>query len=144
MTTYVDHTNAGKDVEITDDTKAKWLLDQGYISRKTASKAKDADERGRYATSPPASDDPTLAENRERPTPPEKIKPHVANSDDTGTSGETTHGKDMGLDADVRPGAPKVKVTTTKDAGTLPETDPGASLKAEIDKEQEKVTPGQA
>ena len=118
MTTYVDHTNGGVDVDITDETKAKWLLDQGYISPKTKSKAKDADVRGIYATSPAAKDDPTLAENREAPVPVDKLEPHLANGGDEGDSGETVHGKDMGLGVEPKGGqVPDVKVTTHKDAG---------------------------
>lgn len=115
MTTYIDHTNAGAEVEIDDAAKAKWLLDNGYISPKTPSKAKDADQRGVYATSPPADEDPTLAENREAPTPVDKIKPHLANDGDEGQTGETVHGKNMGLDAEpVADGGPDVKVKTGK------------------------------
>lgn len=121
MTTYIDHTNAGAEVEIDDAAKAKWLLDNGYISPKTPSKAKDADTRGIYATSPPADQDITLAENRERPSSPDKIKPHVAN-DDGATGGETVHGKNMGLDADlVSPDtAPTVKINTGKTPASKP------------------------
>jgi hypothetical protein len=110
MTTYIDHTNAGAEVEITDEAKAKWMLDNGYISPKTASKAKDADQRGVYVTSPPADKDITLAENREQPTPPSKIEPHVANDvEPEGT--EIVHGKNMGLDAEpVAPTGPEVEI----------------------------------
>lgn len=115
MTTYVDHTNAGADVVIDDEAKANWLLSQGYISKKTASKAKDADQRGIYVTSPPADQDPTLAENRERPVPVNKIEPHVANdAEPEGT--EVAHGKNMGLDAEqVAPTGPEVEIKVAKD-----------------------------
>ena len=109
MTTYVDHTNAGSDVEIEDAAKAKFLLENGYISRKGKPSEKDA-ERGLYATSVPADSDPTLAENREKPVPVNKIPAHVANEGDE-AQGETVHGKNMGLDAEpVAATGPKVKV----------------------------------
>lgn len=110
MTTYIDHTNAGVEVEITDEAKAKWMLDNGYISPKTASKAKDADQRGIYVTSPPADKDITLAENREQPTPASKIEPHVANDAEPEAT-EVAHGKNMGLDAEpVAPTGPDVEI----------------------------------
>ena len=66
----------------------------------------------------PASDDPTLAENREKPVPVDKIKPHLANENPEAAEGETTLGKSMGLDAKVdKATAPAVKVTSHKDAG---------------------------
>jgi hypothetical protein len=112
MTEYIDHTNAGAKVDIDDEAKAQWMLDNGYISKVTPSKAKDAGDRGVYVTSPPADQDPTLAENREKPAEP---KPHVANGDDEGQSGETVHGRNMGLDAEpVADSGPKVEVKTGK------------------------------
>lgn len=120
MTTYVDHTNAGADVEIEDEAKAKFLLENGYISPKTKSKAKDADQRGLYATSVPAAADPTLAENREAPVPVNKIEPHVANdAEPEGT--EVAHGKNMGLGAEpVAPTGPEVEVKADKPGAKAP------------------------
>lgn len=116
-TTYLDATNGNAEVSLKDDAKTKWLLDNGYLTLPKPGK-KDED-RGLTATSPPASADPTLAENREKPTPVDKFEPHLANGDDDPSeNAETVHGRHMGLDAEPvgNPG-PDVKVTTHKDAG---------------------------
>jgi hypothetical protein len=143
MAKYTDNTNGGVEVDRDPaDPTTKWLLEQGYLG-KVKTSDKDGN-RGLVATSTPAKDDPTLAANREKPTPVDKIKPHLANGDDTGDTGETVHGKHMGLDAEVTSTAPTVKVKPNaaagKDAGVSDDT--GASLKPEIDKGTEKVTTG--
>jgi hypothetical protein len=118
MTIYTDNTNGGVDIDLdADAAKTKWLLEQGYIGKKRTGK-KD-EERGRDATSVPAAEDPTLAVNRESPVPIGSIEPHLANGDDEGDTGETTHGKNMGLEAEaVAETGPDVKVRTHKNAGT--------------------------
>ena len=106
---YIDHTNAGQTVTIDDPARAAWLLAEGYISEPDGS---PDDERGIYQTSEPASGDITLAENREKPVPPSKIEPHLANEGDEGDQGETVHGTHMGLDKEPAAGAPDVEVKT--------------------------------
>lgn len=111
-TVYIDHTNGGKETTDIDPKQVDFLLSQGYISKKGGNK----EDFGRTATAPAAKDDPTLAANREAPVAPNALKPHVSNMESPG--GETTLGKDRGLDAAPK-GAhlPKVKVTSDKDAG---------------------------
>ena len=147
-TTYLDATNGNAEVELDpSDAKTKWLLSEGYL---TIVKPKKADEdRGRDMTSVPAQFDPTLAVNREKPTPVNDIPPHVANGDDEGDEGETTHGANMGLDADPvgnTDQAPDVKITTHKDAGTEGAVEGGsdASLKEDIAKQEQDTTTGRA
>ena len=68
----------GKDVGETVDLpsdEAQWYLQNGYVSRVRGT---EDDDFGKLATSSDAKDDPTLAENREKPEPP---KPHLANVD---------------------------------------------------------------
>lgn len=137
MTVYTDNTNAGVDIDLEPDApKTKWLLEQGYIGVKKPTKAQV--DRGRNATSVPASEDPTLAINREKPVGVNEIEPHVANDGDVeGT--EVVHGKNMGLEAEqVAPTGPDAKVRTHKNAGldASVSDDEGASLKSAIDKEQ--------
>lgn len=113
---YLDATNGGAEVDLdANDARTKWLVAEGYLVKPSE---KD-EERGVYQTSEPAKGDPTLAENRERPVPVDKLKPHVAN-DAEPAAAETVHGKNMGLEAEPVGNvdqAPKVKVTTHKDAG---------------------------
>ena len=110
---YIDHSNGGAVVDI-DEDRAPWLLSQGYISE--VKTPKDADEeRGRYATSPPADEDPTLAQNREKPVGVADMEPHLANDGDEGDTGETILGNDRGLDAEVRPGAPEAQFKPSGD-----------------------------
>lgn len=137
MTVYTDNTNGGVDIDLNpDDAKTKWLLEQGYLGVKKPTKGQE--DRGRTATSVPASQDPTLAINREDPVPVDKIKAHVANEGvDQNEGAETVHGSNMGLEADqVGAPGPAVKVTTHKDAGKEPVGDEGSSLKSAIEKEQ--------
>ena len=118
MTTYLDATNGNKEIEL-DSTaeKTKWLLAMGYLSIKKPLKRDE--DRGREATSVPAKEDPTLAANREAPVPVSQIEPHLANEDADVEGGETTHGKNMGLDAEpVNATGPKVEIKGSKDAGT--------------------------
>ena len=109
---YLDATNAGAEIDLdAADPKTKWLVAEGYLVKP----GEKDEERGIYQTSEPAKGDPTLAENREKPGAP---KEHLSNLGDEGDSGETTHGKNMGLDAEpVGAPGPKVKITAHKDAG---------------------------
>ena len=145
MTVFTDNANGGVDIDLDPaDGKTKWLLENGYLGVKSPKKADE--DRGRYATSEPAKNDPTLAINREAPTPVDKLKPHVAN-DEQPAGGETTLGKDRGLNADLVGNvdqAPKAKFKSSADAGKIPDTDTateGTSLKAEIDKQQGQPKP---
>jgi hypothetical protein len=148
MTIYTDNTNGGVDIDLNpDDKQTKWLLAEGYVGLKKPTK-KDED-RGRYMTSPPASDDPTLAINRESPTPVDKLKPHIANDDVDTDAGVTTLGANAGLEAKPVGNvdqAPKVKFTSHAKAGEIPAIDDTAetsSLKEAIDKEQGQPKPFQ-
>jgi hypothetical protein len=138
MATYTDNSNGGVDVTVDDAAKAEWLLNEGYVGKKRTTE-KD-EERGIYAVSAPAKNDPTLAENREKPTGVNEQKPHVAND---GTEGETETvlGKDRGLDAKPvgnTDQAPKVKFTPHAKAGDFETVDDleTNSLKKEIEKAQ--------
>jgi hypothetical protein len=145
MTLYTDNANGGVDIDLDPaDGKTKWLLENGYLGIKSPKKADE--DRGRYATSAAAKDDPTLAANREAPVPVAKLKPHVAN-DDQDTSGETVLGRDRGLDADLVGNvdqAPKAKFKSNAKAGEIPVVDTATqdtSLKAAIDKDQGQPKP---
>jgi len=144
MTIFTDNANGGVDIDLDPaDGNTKWLLENGYLGIKSPKKA-DAD-RGRYATSEPAKNDPTLAANRETPVPVEKLKPHVAN-DDVDTTGGTVLGNNRGLEADLvgnTDQAPQAKFKSSADAGKVAVADApeGVSLKAAIDKEQGQPKP---
>jgi hypothetical protein len=145
MAVYTDHTNGGVDIDLDpNDSQTKWLLAEGYLGLKKPGK-KDED-RGRYITSPPASDDPTLAINRESPTPVSKLKPHVANDGEPDAdAGTTTLGANAGLEAKPVGNvdqAPNVKFKSNAKAGQEPTSDAeSASLKDAIDKEQGQPKP---
>jgi hypothetical protein len=146
MTLYTDNSNGGVDIDLDPaDGKTKWLLENGYLGIKSPKKADE--DRGRYATSEPAKNDPTLAANREAPVPNDKLKPHVANGGDEDQQGETTLGKDRGLEAPLVGNldqAPKAKFKSNPDAGKIPAVDTtteDTSLKAAIDKEQGQPKP---
>ena len=144
MAKYTDNANGGADIELdAADPKTKWLLEQGYIGKpKTTEKD---DERGKYATSVPAKEDPTLAINREEPRKLAGAKGFLSNDGVEPEGGETVLGKDRGLDAKVSDTAPKVKVTAHAKAGELPEADTkepeNTSLKEGIDKQQDNPPP---
>jgi hypothetical protein len=139
MAKYTDNANGGAEIELdATDPRTKFLIEEGYVGKPKVTE-KD-DERGKYATSVAAKDDPRLAINREDPTPVNKQRGHIANADIGPEGGETILGKDRGLDAKVTDTAPKVKVTAHAKAGELPEVDrkepENSSLKEGIDKEQ--------